>query len=183
VIIAPAGFGKTTLVASCVTDCGMPVAWLSLNKNDNQTEWFLNYLVAALQETDPTIGNKTAKLMADIQDKNILVTYASKYGATKEIAEKIGEVLRQAGLRVDVLPVDGMRDLSPYKAVILGSAIYVDKWQKEALQLLRANEKILANRPVWIFSSGPTGKGDPLNWWRSASVSCPAAGRRSHPSL
>ena len=32
-----------------------------------------------------------------------LVTYASKYGATAEIAEKIGAVLRDAGLLVDVL--------------------------------------------------------------------------------
>jgi flavodoxin len=45
-------------------------------------------------------------------DKYILVTYASKYGATKEIAEKIGEVLRRADLRVDVVPVDDIRDLS-----------------------------------------------------------------------
>jgi menaquinone-dependent protoporphyrinogen oxidase len=93
---------------------------------------------------------------------NILVTYASKYGATKEIAEKIGELLRQAGLKVDVSPVDGIRDLSSYKAVILGSAIYVGKWQKKAAKFLQANEKILADRPVWLFSSGPTGDGDPV---------------------
>jgi LuxR family maltose regulon positive regulatory protein len=35
-IIAPAGFGKTTLAAACVTGYGMSVAWLSLDKNDNQ---------------------------------------------------------------------------------------------------------------------------------------------------
>ena len=95
-------------------------------------------------------------------NKNILVTYASKYGATEEIAKKIGEVLRQAGLQADVLPVDGIRDLNPYKAVILGSAIYVGKWQKGAVKFLQANEKILADRPVWLFSSGPTGEGDPV---------------------
>lgn len=55
-ITAPAGFGKTTLVASCVAGCGMPVAWLSLDKNDNQAGRFLNYLVAALQEADNTLG-------------------------------------------------------------------------------------------------------------------------------
>jgi menaquinone-dependent protoporphyrinogen IX oxidase len=33
----------------------------------------------------------------------VLVAYATKYGATAEIAEKIGQVLRQAGLRTDVL--------------------------------------------------------------------------------
>jgi menaquinone-dependent protoporphyrinogen oxidase len=95
-------------------------------------------------------------------NKNILVTYASKYGATKEIAQKIGDALRQAGLQVDVFPVDGTLDITPYKAVILGSAVYVGKWQKEAVEFLDANEKILANRPVWLFSSGPTGEGDPV---------------------
>lgn len=93
-------------------------------------------------------------------DKKILVAYASKYGATKEIAEKIVAVLREAGLEVDVLPVDRIRDVTPYKAVILGSAVYVGKWQKEAVKFLQANERILAERPVWIFSSGPTGEGD-----------------------
>jgi menaquinone-dependent protoporphyrinogen oxidase len=95
-------------------------------------------------------------------DKNILVTYASKYGATREIAQKIGEVLRQAGLQVDIVPVAHVRDIALYKAVILGSAIYVGKWQKEAVEFLKSNKKTLAGRPVWIFSSGPTGEGDPL---------------------
>jgi len=62
-IIAPAGFGKTTLVASCVASCGFPVAWLSLDKDDNRDGRFLNYLLAALQEMDPTIGSEAAQLM------------------------------------------------------------------------------------------------------------------------
>lgn len=95
-------------------------------------------------------------------DKKILVTYASKYGATKEIGEKIGEVLRGSGLNTDVLPVDGMLDLEAYKAVILGSAIFIGKWPKGAVKFLENNEKALADRPVWLFSSGPTGEGDPL---------------------
>lgn len=95
-------------------------------------------------------------------DNNILVAYASKYGATKEIAERTGEVLRQAGLHADVLPVDDIRDLKPYQAVILGSAVYVGKWRKEAVGFLKKHEKALADRPVWLFSSGPTGVGDPV---------------------
>lgn len=66
-ITAPAGFGKTTLVASGVAAADMPVAWLSLDKNDNQTERFLNYLVAALQEADNTVGREAAQLMAGMQ--------------------------------------------------------------------------------------------------------------------
>jgi LuxR family maltose regulon positive regulatory protein len=65
-ITAPAGFGKTTLVASCVADWGMPVAWLSLDKKDNETGRFLSYLVAALQEADPAIGSEAAQLLAAV---------------------------------------------------------------------------------------------------------------------
>jgi ATP/maltotriose-dependent transcriptional regulator MalT len=63
-ITAPAGFGKTTLVASYIANCGLPIAWLSLDKDDNQVERFLSYLVAALQETDHTIGSGAAQLLA-----------------------------------------------------------------------------------------------------------------------
>ena len=95
-------------------------------------------------------------------EKNILVTYASKYGATKEIAQEIAEALCQAGLHVDVAPIRNVRDLALYKAVILGSAVYMGKWPKQAVQFLQSNMKTLANKAVWLFSSGPTGEGDPL---------------------
>jgi menaquinone-dependent protoporphyrinogen oxidase len=95
-------------------------------------------------------------------EKQVLVAYATKYGATAEIAEKIGQVLRQAGLPTDVLPVDRVSDLSPYEAVVLGSAVYIGKWRKEAAKFLKANETVLAEKPVWLFSSGPPGEGDPV---------------------
>ena len=113
-------------------------------------------------------------------DMRVLVTYATKYGATAEIAEKIGQVLRQAGLQADVLPADRVGDLSPYKAVVLGSAVYIGQWQKKAATFLRANERALAERPVWLFSSGPTGKGDPVQLvqgWRFPTSLQPIADR------
>jgi LuxR family maltose regulon positive regulatory protein len=67
-VVAPAGFGKTTLVASSVTDCGMPVAWLSLDKHDNEEARFLSYIVAALQEADHTIGSESAQLLEGRQN-------------------------------------------------------------------------------------------------------------------
>jgi len=93
-------------------------------------------------------------------DSQVLVAYATKYGATAEIAEKIGEVLREEGFEADVLPADSVADLTPYGAVVLGSAVYVGKWRGEAAKFLEANEKALAGLPVWLFSSGPTGEGD-----------------------
>jgi menaquinone-dependent protoporphyrinogen oxidase len=95
-------------------------------------------------------------------EKQVLVAYATKRGATAEIAEKIGEVLGEAGLAAEVLPADRVDDVTPYQAVILGSAVYVGRWQKEAANFLKAHEEALAERPVWLFSSGPTGEGDPV---------------------
>ncbi len=92
----------------------------------------------------------------------ILVTYATQYGATAEIAEKIGAVLRKAGLQADVVPVEKVHDLNAYQAAILGSGVYIGQWDKRAAAFLKTHEKSLAERPVWLFSSGPTGKGDPL---------------------
>lgn len=94
-------------------------------------------------------------------ESKVLVAYASKYGATAGIAERIGEVMRQAGMQADVLPVNRVRDLSAYSAVVLGSASYIGLWRKEVVAFLKANEKPLSELPVWIFSSGPTDTGDP----------------------
>ncbi|MCL4377595.1 MAG: flavodoxin domain-containing protein [Actinobacteria bacterium] len=95
-------------------------------------------------------------------EKNTLVAYASKRGATAEIAIKIGEVLRQKGLRVDVLPVDKVRNLTSYRTIVLGSAVYIGQWRRDAVKFLTENEKQLSELSVWLFSSGPTGAGDPL---------------------
>ena len=91
----------------------------------------------------------------------ILVAYASKHGSTAEIAKKIGETLRTAGLDVDVLAADKVKDVAPYAAVVLGSAIYDGHWQKEAVKLLDDYKPLLTKIPVWLFSSGPMSDGDP----------------------
>jgi len=113
-------------------------------------------------------------------DKKVLVTYATKYGATAEIAEKIGEVLQEAGLPTDVVPVKEVKDLVPYSAVVLGSAVYIGRWRKEAVQFMEKNEAALAERDVWIFSSGPTDEGDPeelVKGWTLPEKLAPVADR------
>ena len=104
--------------------------------------------------------------------KNVLVAYGTKYGATAEIAEKIAEVLAGTGLKCDVRSADKVSDLSAYSAVVLGSGVYIGRWRKEAARFLQTHEAELAQRPVWLFSSGPTGEGDPaelLQGWRFPS--------------
>lgn len=110
----------------------------------------------------------------------VLVTYGTKYGATAEIAGRIGEVLKKAGFAVDVLSAERVADVSPYDAVVLGSAVYAGSWRKEAAKLLTTQANALAERPVWLFSSGPTGVGDPvelLNGWRIPDALRPIAER------
>ena len=92
----------------------------------------------------------------------VLVAYGTKYGATAEIAEKIGQVLGQEGFAAEVLPAERAGDVTSYQAVVLGSAVYIGQWRKEAATFLEANAEQLAERPVWLFSSGPTGEGDPV---------------------
>lgn len=58
-IAAPAGFGKTTLVSEWITLTEQPVAWLSLDEEDDDPGRFLLYLVAALRSIHPRIGETT----------------------------------------------------------------------------------------------------------------------------
>ncbi len=88
---------------------------------------------------------------------SILVAYASKYGSTQGIAERIADTLRAEGLDVDLQPVTSARDVARYDAFVIGSAAYLGSWLKEAGQFVRRNRETLATRPVWLFSSGPTG--------------------------
>jgi len=55
-VAAPAGFGKTTLVADWLRHVDRPVAWLSLDKDDNNPSRFWRYVIAALQTVDATLG-------------------------------------------------------------------------------------------------------------------------------
>jgi len=113
-------------------------------------------------------------------DSPVLVAYGTKHGGTAEIAEKIGQVLREAGLRADVHPAARVSDLTPYEAVVLGSGVYIGRWRKEAMTFLKANEEMLAERPVWLFSSGPTGEGDAVeltDGWRFPKALQPIADR------
>ena len=98
-----------------------------------------------------------------------LITYATKYGSTKEIAEKIAEIITQAGIQADILPIKQVKNLTEYQAVIMGSAVYIGGWRKEAVKFVNGNQSALSRQLVWIFSSGPTGDGDPvelLKGWR-----------------
>ncbi|HEX6139116.1 MAG TPA: flavodoxin domain-containing protein [Candidatus Limnocylindria bacterium] len=87
----------------------------------------------------------------------LLVACATKHGGTAEIAQAIGATARAYGLEADVVAAREVRSLDGYDAVVLGSAVYMGRWQGDAVALLKRREKELAARPTWLFSSGPTG--------------------------
>jgi menaquinone-dependent protoporphyrinogen oxidase len=87
----------------------------------------------------------------------VLVIYASKHGSTAVIAERIAATLRRSGIETDLQPVEAVRDVEPYAAVVIGGAIYYGSWLKEAREFVHRHESALAARPVWLFASGPLG--------------------------
>jgi menaquinone-dependent protoporphyrinogen oxidase len=87
----------------------------------------------------------------------VLVTAATRHGSTEEIAALIARVLRLRGMdTVEKRPAD-VEDVSDYDAVVLGSAVYAGRWLAPATSLVSRFRPQLADRPVWLFSSGPVG--------------------------
>ena len=82
----------------------------------------------------------------------ILITYASRSGSTAEIAEAIGERLTQGGIQIDVLPMQEVKDLSAYWAVIAGSPIRNSKWLPEAIQFVETHRSMLSQKPFATFT-------------------------------
>jgi LuxR family maltose regulon positive regulatory protein len=66
-VSAPAGFGKTTLLAQWLSESGTPAAWLSLDEGDNDPARFLAYLVAALQTIAASLGERVLDLLQSSQ--------------------------------------------------------------------------------------------------------------------
>jgi menaquinone-dependent protoporphyrinogen oxidase len=87
----------------------------------------------------------------------VLVTAATKHGATGEIAQAIADALRDQGRDPTVLEPDQVDGLDGYDAVVLGSAVDAGHWLKPARELVARCGDDLAQRPVWLFSSGPVG--------------------------
>jgi menaquinone-dependent protoporphyrinogen oxidase len=76
----------------------------------------------------------------------VLVAYGSKLGSTAEIAEFLGMEFRLHGLDVTVAPADQVDSVRPYEFVVIGSAIYMARWRRSALRLLRRERKALMSR-------------------------------------
>ncbi|MCM2577422.1 flavodoxin domain-containing protein [Streptomyces meridianus] len=84
----------------------------------------------------------------------VLVGYASAHGSTRGIATRIATRLREQGFEVDARPVDEAGPAGSYEAMVIGSAVHNGDWLDEAAAFLEDNARVLADRPVWLFSVG-----------------------------
>jgi len=87
----------------------------------------------------------------DGKKDRILIAYASRCGSTGEVADAIGRVFSETGACVDVLRVGNVRDLAPYRAVVVGSAVHSDQWLSEASGFVIRNQEALGRLPVAYF--------------------------------
>jgi menaquinone-dependent protoporphyrinogen oxidase len=92
----------------------------------------------------------------------VLVTAASRHGATHEIAAAIADGLARRGIEAESRPLEELAILDGYDAYVIGSAVYVGRWLDPARELVESQAGGLASRPVWLFSSGPLGPPDKL---------------------
>jgi menaquinone-dependent protoporphyrinogen oxidase len=81
----------------------------------------------------------------------ILVAYASRTGSTVGVAEAIGKTLAEGGAQVDVMAMQDVTDITPYRAVVAGSAIQGGRWLPEALQFIETHRQALGERPFAAF--------------------------------
>lgn len=84
----------------------------------------------------------------------ILVAYATRSGATREIAEFVAQAIRQQGYTAEIQPVEAVADVAAYDAIILGSALYFQRLMPTMLRFITQHGPALAARPVALFSVG-----------------------------
>ena len=87
--------------------------------------------------------------------RRALVVFGSKNGGTAGLARMIGGELSRNGWTVIVQDAAQPADLRDLDLVVVGGALYENRWHKEARAFVRKNQQTLRRLPVWLFSSGP----------------------------
>ncbi len=83
-----------------------------------------------------------------------LLVYGTRWGGTVDVAQAIGNALREEGFNVDV--VDAKKspiDIQGYDLIIVGSGLRADKWTKESLTFLGKNSESLRIKKTALFVS------------------------------
>lgn len=89
------------------------------------------------------------------QRTRVLIVYGSERGGTAEIANAIGATLLAEHFDVDIANARETKRIDDYHAVIIGGALYMGRWQRDARRFVKRHAAALRERTVYMFSSGP----------------------------
>jgi menaquinone-dependent protoporphyrinogen oxidase len=84
----------------------------------------------------------------------VLVAYATKYGSTREVAQKIGDVLSSKGMEVTVSNVSDVTGISSFDAAVIGAPVMKFRFLPPARKFVKNNKQALNRIPVAYFSLG-----------------------------
>lgn len=87
---------------------------------------------------------------------SILIAYATRSGSTGEVANAIGTAMREAGLDVELFPVNKVSSLEGRSALVLGAPLYIGRLPKEFHKFLASHRAALSELRSWCFILGPT---------------------------
>jgi menaquinone-dependent protoporphyrinogen oxidase len=87
--------------------------------------------------------------------KPLLVAYATKHESTHEVAEAVAARLRERGVEAEVRPARDVETLDPYGGVVIGGALYMGRWHRDARHFLSNHRDELTGLPLAVFAMGP----------------------------
>jgi menaquinone-dependent protoporphyrinogen IX oxidase len=82
--------------------------------------------------------------------KKILITYTTNAGSTADVAETVGQAIRNKTIQVEVKPLNAVKDLAPYDAIIIGAPMIVG-WHRDAKKFLRVHRDELSHKLFACF--------------------------------
>ena len=84
-------------------------------------------------------------------DKRLLIAYGTVAGSTKEVAQAIAEEMQNAGAHVDIKPVEDLKTIEGYDAIVVGTAVRMFHILGKTRRFLKRNKNALQNIPTAYF--------------------------------
>lgn len=81
----------------------------------------------------------------------VLLVYGTKSGSTGEVADAVGDALRERGATVDVRQVGDVSEVGSYDSVVVGSPVLYGKPHSAVTKFLKENQEALSRMPVAAF--------------------------------